>query len=158
MKTSLVLATGSVYKQRIRVWLRLLKVHKFVEAELRTRLRREFDTTLPRFDVMSVLYRNRDGLKMSDLSCMLMVSNGNVTGIVDRLALDGLILREAVPGDRRAALARMTSKGRAEFERQATVHEAWVAELLGGLDPDDCDVALHLLARARIPDTENTNG
>lgn len=158
MKTSPVLATDSVYKQRIRVWLRLLKVHKFVEAELRTRLRREFDTTLPRFDVMSVLYRNSDGLKMSNLSNMLMVSNGNVTGIVDRLVLDGLILREAVPGDRRAALARMTPKGHAEFERQAAVHEAWVAELLGGLGPDDCDAALHLLARARTPDTENTNG
>ena len=95
---------------------------------------------------MSALYRHTDGLKMSELSRLLMVSNGNVTGIVDRLTEDGLILRAAVPGDRRAACARLTAKGRTEFEKQAAAHEAWVAELLGGLDADDCAQVMDLLA------------
>jgi DNA-binding MarR family transcriptional regulator len=105
---------STVSKQRLRVWLLLLKINKAVEAELRNRLRTQFATTLPRFDVMSALYRNKNGLKMSELSRLLMVSNGNVTGIVDRLTTDGLILRAAVPGDRRAAcgLQRIRKTGR----------------------------------------------
>ena len=121
-------------KDHLRLWLRVLKTNRLVEAELRERLRVQFDTTLPRFDVMSALYRNGQGMKMSELSRLLMVSNGNVTGIVDRLTDDGLMRREAVPGDRRAARVRLTEKGRAEFERQAAAHEAWVSELLSGLD------------------------
>lgn len=148
-------ASEALPKERLRVWLRLLKLNKAVEAELRERLRREFATTLPRFDVMSALYRHSDGLKMSELSRLLMVSNGNVTGIVDRLTEDGLILRAAVPGDRRAACARLTAKGRSEFEKQAAAHEAWVAELLGGLNGDDCAQVMDLLAAARSSPLED---
>lgn len=125
-------------KNRLRLWLRLLKANRLIEAELRERLRVSFDTTLPRFDVMSALYRNRDGLKMSELSRMLMVSNGNVTGIVDRLATDGLMIREAVPGDKRAMRVRLTQKGIEAFTQQAAAHESWVSELLGSLDGDTC--------------------
>jgi DNA-binding MarR family transcriptional regulator len=121
-------------KEHLRLWLKVLKVNRLIEAELRERLRVQFDTTLPRFDVMSALYRNGAGMKMSELSRNLMVSNGNVTGIVDRLTEDGLMLREAVPGDRRAARVRLTRKGEVEFEKQANAHESWVSELLGGLD------------------------
>lgn len=137
MKPDNAPTTDPASKEHLRLWLRLLKINRLVEAELRERLRVQFATTLPRFDVMSALYRNPTGMKMSQLSRMLMVSNGNVTGIVDRLTEDGLMLREAVPGDRRAARVRLTKKGIAEFERQAAAHEEWVSELLGGLDADD---------------------
>lgn len=130
-------ATSPASKQSLRLWLRILKLQRAVEAELRERLRRHFGTTLPRFDVMAALYRYRDGMKMSELSRALKVSNGNVTGIVDRLAEDGLALRVAVPGDRRAALVRLTRRGVEEFERQAAAHEAWVHELLGGAAGED---------------------
>lgn len=150
-------ASDPLSKQRLRVWLRLLKLNKIIEAELRERLRTEFATTLPRFDVMAALYRHSDGLKMSALSRLLMVSNGNVTGIVDRLTEDGLILRAAVPGDRRAACARLTQKGRAEFEKQAVAHEGWVADLLGGLGEDDSAQMIELLTAARgIPLEDQT--
>ncbi|MGQ3038812.1 MAG: MarR family transcriptional regulator, partial [Neoaquamicrobium sediminum] len=69
-------------KERLRLWIRLLRAARVVEGELRDRLKREFDTTLPRFDVMSALYRQPEGMLMSDLSRFLLVSNGNVTGIV----------------------------------------------------------------------------
>jgi DNA-binding MarR family transcriptional regulator len=139
---------GPEAKDHLRLWLRLLKVNRRVEGELRERLRKRFGTTLPRFDVMSALYRNEAGLKMSELSRLLMVSNGNVTGIVDRLAEDGLILREAVPGDRRAARVRLTRKGRDAFALQARAHEGWVAELLGGLDGAESADATRLLKQA----------
>ena len=91
-------------KERLRLWLRLLSAQRSIENEVRERLRVEHDTTLPRFDVMAALYRSEQGLKMSELSGELKVSNGNVTGIVDRLVNDGMIMRAPVPGDRRAML------------------------------------------------------
>ena len=77
------LHAGAASKARLRVWLRILKVSRMIERELRERLRVEFDTTLPRFDVMAALHRAEEGLNMSELSGVLRVSNGNVTGIVD---------------------------------------------------------------------------
>lgn len=144
-------------KERLRLWLRLLKTSRRIEAELRERLRVNFDTTLPRFDVMSALYRNQSGLKMSELSRMLMVSNGNVTGIVDRLSDDGLILRETVPGDRRAHRVRLTSRGMDEFLKQAAAHEGWVSELLGGLDAETSARIGHLLTGA-LPEMNERSG
>ena len=98
-------------KARLRVWLRILKVSRIIERELRERLRVEFDTTLPRFDVMAALYRDEKGLNMSELSGVLRVSNGNVTGIVDRLEARGLIERRAATRDRRMKMLAVTDEG-----------------------------------------------
>ena len=75
-------------KARLRLWLRLLQSTRKIEAELRDRLRVNFSVTLPRFDVLAALYRKPEGMLMSELSRFLMVSNGNVTGIIDRLVAD----------------------------------------------------------------------
>ena len=120
-------------KTRLRLWLRILKTSRLIETEVREKLREEFDSTLPRFDVMAALYRVEAGLRMSDLSSELRVSNGNVTGIVDRLVSDGLIVRVPVDNDRRATIVRLTNAGRELFQRMATKHESWVDEILGGL-------------------------
>jgi DNA-binding MarR family transcriptional regulator len=132
-------------KQRLRLWLRLLKTSRDVEGNIRERLRTQYDTTLPRFDVLAALYRNDKGLKMSELSGALRVSNGNVTGIVDRLVTDGAVVRVAVPGDRRAQLVRLTKKGMSEFEIMAAEHETWVNGIFAGLTADDCDKLMALL-------------
>ncbi len=123
-------------KERLRLWLRMLKTTRTIEARLRENLRAEFGATLPRFDVMAALSRFEDGLKMSEISGVLRVSNGNVTGIVDRLADEGLLVRVSVPGDRRASRVRLTRKGREEFARQAAAHEAWISDLLGQFDAE----------------------
>ncbi|WP_299924421.1 MarR family transcriptional regulator [uncultured Pelagimonas sp.] len=127
-------------KDRLRLWLRLLKASRLVEAELRENLRQEFGATLPRFDVMAALSRYDEGLKMSALSGVLRVSNGNVTGIVDRLTEEGHVVRVAVPGDRRASKVCLTDQGRAEFARQAAAHETWVDEMLSSFDQDEAGV------------------
>ena len=124
-------------KERLRLWLKLLKASGMIEEEVRRRLRRDFDWTLPRFDVMSALHRHPDGLKMSEISRLLRVSNGNITGIVDKLTDEGLALRVSVAGDRRANLIRLTPKGRALFADHAAVHEGWIDELLSSVDADD---------------------
>lgn len=124
-------------KDQLRLWLKLLKVSSSIEDELRRRFRSEFDTTLPRFDVMSALHRFPQGLKMSEISARLRVSNGNITGIVDKLTEEGLVLRAAVPGDRRASKVKLTRKGTQTFKKQADAHEQWLSQLLGGLSARD---------------------
>lgn len=135
-------------KARLRLWLRLLKLSSGIEGELRKRLRDDHGTTLPRFDVMAALYRYPDGLKMSDLSDHLRVSNGNVTGILDRLTEEGLALRVAIPGDRRAHLACLTPKGRAVFADLAEFHENWINDLLHGLSMEESETVSTLLEQA----------
>lgn len=123
-------------KERLRLWLRFMKASRTIETILRDNLRSEFATTLPRFDVMAALSRFEDGLKMSQLSDVLRVSNGNITGIVDRLSHDGFLVRVPVPGDRRAWLVRLTRRGQEEFQRQAAAHEAWIDDMLGDFSPE----------------------
>ena len=135
-------------KTRLRLWLRLLKLSSGIEGELRKRLRDDHGTTLPRFDVMAALYRYPDGLKMSDLSDHLRVSNGNVTGILDRLTEEGLALRVAKPGDRRAHLACLTPKGRAVFADLAEFHENRINDLLQGLSMEESETVSALLEQA----------
>ncbi|MFT4715939.1 MAG: DNA-binding MarR family transcriptional regulator [Paracoccaceae bacterium] len=136
-------------KHRLRFWLQLLKASKHVENELRERMRCEFGTTLPRFDVMAMLAKSGDGLKMSQLSDALMVSNGNVTGIVDRLVGEGLIERVAIKGDRRATLVRLTTKGKTDFSHMAEVHENWINELFKDINDQDINSAGATLAQIR---------
>lgn len=138
-------------KARLRLWLRILKVQRILERELRERLRVEFDTTLPRFDVLAALHRAAlhragEGLTMGELSGVLRVSNGNVTGIVDRLVGDGLVVRIPVAGDRRAMVVRLTAKGVEHFAALAKAHEAWVSELLGSVDHDEAAALTEALA------------
>lgn len=133
--TSVAPAAGN--KERLRLWIRLLRATHIVEAELRDRLKREFDSTLPRFDVLAALYRERGGMLMGDLSRYLLVSNGNVTGIVDRLVSEGLLVRAQREGDRRTSKVRLTDNGVRRFERMAKAHELWIAELLAGIGDDD---------------------
>ncbi|RWM05548.1 MAG: MarR family transcriptional regulator [Mesorhizobium sp.] len=124
-------------KDRLRLWIRLLRASRTIEAELRERLKKEFDTTLPRFDVMAALYRVPEGMLMSDLSRFLLVSNGNVTGIVDRLVSEGLVARARRNGDRRTSMVRLTEEGVKSFAEIAAAHENWVGELLGNVSEDE---------------------
>lgn len=124
-------------KDRLRLWIRLLRASRTIEAELRDRLKKEFDTTLPRFDVMAALYRVPEGMLMSDLSRFLLVSNGNVTGIIDRLVSEGLVQRARRNGDRRTSIVQLTASGKALFRTMANRHERWVGDLLGDVSDSD---------------------
>jgi len=121
----------------LRVWLRLLLCTEMIEKRLRTRLRERFDTTLARFDVLAQLDRFPEGLMMGELSRRLMVTHGNVTGLIDRLTGEGLVERVAVPGDRRAQLVRLTPTGKENFAAMAPVHQGWVAELFQGVPHEE---------------------
>src|SRR5262249_57597677 len=109
----------SDHKRELRLWLRLFTCATLIEGEVRRRLRDSFNMTLPRFDLMAQLDRAPAGMKLGELSQRLMVSNGNITGLVDRLVEQGLIERQAAPNDRRAQLAKLTTERRSSFRRIA---------------------------------------
>ncbi len=129
----------SASKARLRLWIRLLRASRLIEGVTRQRLKSKFKATLPRFDVMAALYRKPEGMLMSEISRFLMVSNGNVTGIVDRLVSDGLVVRSQRDGDRRTSFINLTRKGRALFAAMAAAHEGWVDELLGNISARDAE-------------------
>jgi len=138
-------ATRSLSRQRLRLWLCLLRATRAIEAELRERLRVQFSLTLPQFDVLAALARREDGITMTELSRMLIVSNGNVTGIVDRLVTDRLVARRLSPNDRRSFLVRLTPKGQAEFAAVARAHEQWIDRMLSELDGAEAESIIHHL-------------
>ena len=133
----------------LRIWLRLLTCTQLIERRVRSRLREEFATTLPRFDLMAQLDRYPAGLKMNELSRLLMVTGGNVTAIVDQLEKEGQVERLDEPADRRAFRIRLTRSGRKGFAEMARVHEQWVVELLAGLSRRERDELLKLLAKVK---------
>ena len=133
----------------LRIWLRLLTCTQLIERQVRSRLRERFSTTLPRFDLMAQLARHRAGLKMNELSRMLMVTGGNVTAIVDQLEHEGFVERLDDAADRRAFLIRLTRAGERSFAEMARAHEEWVVELLAGLSRREHDELLKLLAKLK---------
>jgi DNA-binding MarR family transcriptional regulator len=124
---------------------------------VRSGLREEFGTTLPRFDLMAQLERHRDGLKMNELSRLLMVTGGNVTAIVDQLEKEGLVERLDEPDDRRAFCIRLTRNGEKSFAEMARTHEQWVVELLAGLSRREHQELLKLLAKLKTHAMEVTS-
>ena len=135
--------------QALRLWLRLLTCTQLIERGVRARLRDRFDTTLPRFDLMSQLWRYPEGLKMNELSRHLMVTGGNITGIVDPLEQQGLVERRAEPADRRAYRVQLTRAGRRAFAEMARAHESWVVEMLEGLSRKEQAGIFRLLGRMK---------
>jgi DNA-binding MarR family transcriptional regulator len=134
----------------LRLWLRLLATTNLVERELRRRLAARFSSTLPRFDLMAQLAKAPgDGLTLGEISRRMMVTNGNVTGLVDRLVEAGQVERRPTPGDRRAQRIVLTEAGRALFAAMAAEHGRWVAELLSGVSPAERDALMGLLARVK---------
>ncbi|MFA5522151.1 MAG: MarR family transcriptional regulator [Castellaniella sp.] len=123
--------------QDLRLWLRMLSCCNLIEGEVRSRLRSSFGTTLPRFDMMAQLQRVPQGMKMSELSRRMMVTNGNITGITDQLEKEGLVERVKVATDRRSSLIRLTPSGRRTFAKMAQAHERWIRSMFSGLPESD---------------------
>ena len=140
----------------LRIWLRMLTCTQLIERSVRSRLREQFATTLPRFDLMAQLERHREGLKMNELSRLLMVTGGNITAIVDQLEKEGQVERLDDSADRRAFRIRLTRAGEKSFTEMARAHEEWVVELLAGLTRREHEDLLRLLAKVKQHAVETT--
>lgn len=139
----------------LRTWLGLLACSNLVEREIRRRLREEFDTTLPRFDVLAQLDAAQrtdagaNGLTMSELSRRLMVTNGNLTGLIERLAQEGVVSRASSAVDRRSQIVRLTPAGKRALDAMVPAHEQWIEELFADLSSYDRAQLQALLGRLR---------
>ncbi|MBV9567088.1 MAG: MarR family transcriptional regulator [Hyphomicrobiales bacterium] len=138
------------HQAQLRLWLRLLSFSALVESQIRRRLREDFRTTLPRFDLMAQLERADDGMTLNELSKRMMVTNGNVTGLVERLVAEGIVERRPAPKDRRAQFVRLTALGRRLFQRMAGAHGRWLAVLFSGLDEKEMERMMALLGKAKL--------
>jgi DNA-binding MarR family transcriptional regulator len=136
---------GTSQHIEIRIWLRLLSCTTRIENVLKSRLRRDFSTSLARFDVLAQLDRFEHGLTMTELSRRLLVSNGAITGLVEKLVADKLVFREGHSTDKRTVIVQLTPEGRAQFRKMALRHEEWVISLLGDLSHEARVELLHNL-------------
>ncbi len=137
------------HKTELRLWLRLLTCTTLIENEVRRRLRDQFDITLPRFDLLAQLDRTPNGMTLGELSQRMMVSNGNITGLVDRLAGQGLIRRKPLPTDRRVQIVSLTAEGRRFFRTMARENANWIGEIFADLEPGDIAVLMPALAKTK---------
>lgn len=147
-ETKIAEAPGD-HKAELRLWLRLLATNTLIETEVRRRLRENFMVTLPRFDLMAQLERKPHGMTLGELSQRMMVTNGNVTGLVDRLVTEGVITRTRQKSDRRSHIVSMTEKGRRQFARMAKEHENWIAGMFGDLSQNEFTALTKLLGKLK---------
>ena len=139
----------SEHAQELRLWLRLLTCTTLIEGEIRSRLRENFDVTLPRFDLMAQLDKAPNGMTLGELSQRMMVSNGNVTGLVERLVSLNLVERRPAPNDRRAMIVTLTPEGRRTFRSLARTHEGWIAAIFSDLSQLEMDTIMKLLSKTK---------
>jgi DNA-binding MarR family transcriptional regulator len=144
------------HHESLRLWLRLLTCTHLIETHVRKALAKEFKTTLPRFDLMAQLERAPHGLQMGELSRRMLVTGGNVTGIVDQLERSGLLLRTEDPADRRAYLVKLTKEGRRLFGQMAAEHENWIVKLFSGIPKREQRALTESLSRLRGQLTRET--
>jgi DNA-binding MarR family transcriptional regulator len=144
------------HHESLRLWLRLLTCTHLVETHVRKALAKEFKTTLPRFDLMAQLERAPDGLQMGELSRRMLVTGGNVTGIVDQLERGGLLVRTEDPADRRAYRVKLTKEGRRLFGLMAAEHETWIVKLFSGIPKREQRALTESLTRLRGQLTRKT--
>lgn len=134
------------HRGEVRLWLRLLACSTLIESELRRQFRETFNFTLPRFDILAQLDREPGGLVQGELSKRLMVSQANVTPIIERLIADGYVTRRPSNLDRRIQIICLTVEGRQKFRRMAKKHSAWLADVMAGFPEDDIDDLVKKLA------------
>ena len=137
-------------KMALRIWLRLLTSSQLIEKRVRACFRTGFDTTLPRFAVLAALAREPQGQTMGDVSRWLLVSSGNITGIMSRLVADGMVTRTRSAGDRRTHLVRLSRKGQEEFERLSSAHEQWIKNMLSGMTRREMVMLDELLKKVKV--------
>ena len=120
----------------LKMWLRLLACANLVTGELRRRLRREFDLSLPSFDILAQIARPPLDPTMGELSQRLMVSKGSVTDLIERLEAKGLVFRSADARDGRVQHVHLTAKGRRAVDLALPAHNEWIKSLTAGMAPD----------------------
>ncbi|MGR8010313.1 MarR family winged helix-turn-helix transcriptional regulator [Streptomyces hypolithicus] len=117
---------------------RLLRLSRLVSAQVGQYFS-EHSMETWEFDVLATLRRSGRPLTPKELAASVMISSAALTNRVDRLAAQGLVIREAVPGDRRSIHIMLTDKGRDLVDSTVEGHVRNERRILAGLDSGDCE-------------------
>jgi len=140
------------HKPVLRLWIELLGRTNAIKKDLDARLRSEFGQSLSRFDLLSALHRaGPEGLRASELSQFLLVTDGATSQLTPPLIRDELVEREPCVHDRRSVVFRLTPQGTALFERMADRHREWVCERFESFSNDEIDTLRALARRIEAP-------
>ena len=142
----------------MRLWLSLLGCFTSVERTIRRRLASKCHATLPRYDALNALATFPKGLSMGELAALLMVSNGNVTGVIKRLNEAGLVKQFTPERDRRSQVVRLTKKGHDEWKRMQAEYSATIDELFQNLSQQQVDALTRQLMQAQENLEESCSG
>lgn len=146
----LVLESLPEEAQHRRAWLGLVRCFSSIERVLMRRLSDEFNSSLPRYDVLTALALAPEALTMGELASMLMVTKGNITGVVARLKKEGLVRKAASETDRRVQSVTMTKKGRELWGAMHAHYDRTVAEVLSGQSREDLRALTQVLEATRL--------
>ena len=124
-------------RNELRAWFRLLLIHKALSKKISTRFRTQFDISTARFDTLAQLHAAGGELTMGELSAQLMVTSGNVTGVIDGMAADKLVERRPHETDRRSIIISVTPDGRNLFAKVRSAMSKWMGEAMADMtDPE----------------------
>ncbi len=115
----------------VSAWIRLIKAYNLVLRKARGRLT---ECTLSQFDVVAHLVREKNGMTPVELSRKLLVTAGNITGLIDRMEKSGLVQRIRDTKDRRTIRIQLTEKGRKLASRVIPRHSADIESIFTALN------------------------
>lgn len=99
-----------------------------------------------RLQVLEVLWRyDETGCSQTQLACELLLSESNLSTLVDRMGDDGLVSRQRSDSDRRKTVIRVTSAGALALDRAVSTRRDSLRQILGGLDDADKRMLCSLL-------------
>ena len=133
-----------------RAWLGLLRCFSSIDRVLMRRFSEKFNSSLPRYDVLTALALSPNGMTMGELASSLMVTKGNITGVVKRLKQDGLVRKITSRSDRRIQSVTLSAEGRALWDAMHADYDETVSEIFSGQSTEDLDALSEMLENTRI--------
>jgi len=125
-----------------------------VQQKLQRQMERVLDgagLTLPQFDVLANLGMV-EGITQQELAERLLVTKGNVCGLLDRMEAAELVQRRPDPKDRRANRLYLTRVGRAALQAAFPTHLGVVQECMSVLSGAEQRTLAQLLGRLDVGD------
>ncbi len=126
-------------------WIRVGLIYAETSSRLAT-LMRPLDLTVAQFDALAHLYVE-DGISQQQLAERLLVTKGNVTGLINRLASRELVQRHGDPTDRRTKRIKLTRTGRALAKKALRKQAQLVDAMMGRLTARELKTLSGLLGR-----------
>ena len=137
-------------RESVRTHLRIATCYNLLMREARQRVATRWNLTLPQFEVLAELARaDAGGFTFVELSRLLLVTSGNLTGIVDRLEEQRLVQRVPDGKDRRVIRVALTERGRRVTDQMLPAHAADIEEILSFMPRSALTELSELLGRLR---------